>query len=165
MERRAGPLNDPWLLGGSLSTITAPPRRPDAAAPWPTTATVAPPPASTLFPAPPRPDRPGDPLPDYVRGSYVRGALVLLGCMVAGLVVGYATMASRAPWGFGAPSGTPFVSFTVAGIWLHNIVVVCLPILLFPLLFWAPAATAGLTGYSIGRLTAAWLGLHLPGSL
>jgi len=118
------------------------------------------------IPAPPRPDHPAEPLRDYVRGSYQRGALTLLGFMLGGFLVGYATMAAHVPWGFtGSPSGMSSVSFTVAGIYLHNLLVVCVPILLFPLLFWAPGATAGLTGYSLGRLAAAWLGLHLPGSL
>jgi hypothetical protein len=179
MEGPPGTGNDPWLIGGSLPTITAPPRRPDASGrpenrswprtmPWPDAPTAVSMPVSfrSPIPAPPRPDDPAEPLRDSVRGSYQRGALTLLGFMLGGFLVGYATMAAHVPWGFtGSPSGMSSVSFTVAGIYLHNLLVVCVPILLFPLLFWAPGATAGLTGYSLGRLAAAWLGLHLPGSL
>jgi len=153
MDRSLAPSADPWLLGGSLPPVTAP------AQPW-----LLDPVLRAAFVPPPRPDRSIEAVRDYVRGSYVRAALVLLGCMLAGVVVGYATLPDT--WftdgAFGSGSGIPF---TVAGVYAHNLLVVGIPILLFPLLYWAPAVTTGLTGFSVGRLTAAWLHLHLPGGL
>jgi uncharacterized membrane protein SpoIIM required for sporulation len=146
--------DDPWLVGGSLP--------PAGIAPW----TFDPRIQAALL-APPRPDRVTDALRSYVRGPYRRGALALLGCIALGLVIGYIGTGHDVIFegSVSPPPGGPFVSFTVAGVWLHNLLVVGLPILLFPLLFWAPAATAGLTGYVLGRLMAVWFALHLPASL
>jgi len=118
---------------------------------------------------PPRPDR----LPAavassvrrYVRRPPLRHMALLFGILLAGVAVGLATT-------IGQPSevirhdrlftGNAGVSFTVAGIFLHNALIVIVPLLLFPILFWGPAASLGVTGFAVGRLAGLWQALHLP---
>jgi stage II sporulation protein M len=114
-----------------------------------------------VFVPPPRPDGKAESVHAYVRSSSLRVTGLFLGLFVAGLLFGYGTgpqdPQSAATFGSSGP-----YSFTVAGIFVHNLLVLCIPLLLFPLLFWVPAATSALTGYAVGQVTAAWLALHLP---
>jgi stage II sporulation protein M len=102
---------------------------------------------------------------DYVRSSPLRTAGVFFAFLLVGLFIGYATGPHDA---YGAVvmlrSGGP-ISFSVAGIFWHNLLVMAIPLVLFPLLFWAPAATSAATGFTVGRVTAGWLALHLSGGL
>lgn len=96
---------------------------------------------------------------DYVREPFSRTIMVFFGIQILGLPIGYLMLHSSP---FGAPGGTPF-RITVGTIFLHNLVVVMLPILVFPLLFWAPAVSGFMTGASIGWLMRVWFAVHLSG--
>jgi len=104
----------------------------------------------------------------YIKDSYRRAAALLLGFMVIGVIVGFLTTsrdaavltAQSATHPAAAPVGTP--SFTIAGIYLHNLVLVMVPILLFPILYWAPAVPVFLTGLVLGRIAAVWTAFQLP---
>ena len=112
--------------------------------------------------APPRPDRTKESVHEYVRSSSLTVTGIFLGLMAVGLLLGYAN-GPHGPYSVGQLRGPPQVSLTVGGIFAHNLMVVTVPLILFSLLFWAPAATAALTGYTLGQLIAAWLAVHLPG--
>jgi uncharacterized membrane protein SpoIIM required for sporulation len=158
MDAPPAPPVDPRLIGGSISARTE--RTPFDAMP----AGTFDPAVQASFIAPPRPDGAFESIRAYVRSSSLRVTGVLFGLMVAGLVIGYATGPHNpfAAASFGPESPG---SFTVAGIFLHNLLIVCIPLVMFPLLFWAPAATSAATGFAVGQLTAAWLALRLPGGL
>jgi uncharacterized membrane protein SpoIIM required for sporulation len=156
MDAPPAPPYDPWLFGGSIfqSSVPPPPMPVEASDPVPRHA----------FVAPARPDSVADAVRAYVRSSSLRVTGVLLGLMVAGLVVGYATGPHDA-YGAIVFGSAPTSAFTVGDIFRHNLLVVGIPLILFPILFWAPAASSAVTGFSVGQLMAAWLALRLPGGL
>jgi stage II sporulation protein M len=91
---------------------------------------------------------------------------VLFGLLLAGVLIGLATtLGMNQPqavtdarlFGANAPA-----SFTVAGIFLHNASLAIVPLVLFPLLFWGPAASTAVTGFWVGRLAGIWQHLRLP---
>ena len=154
MDSPTAPPQDPWIRGTTLSAFPPPP------APIPVSA-FDPSIGAALTP-PPRPDRTKESVQEYVRSSSLAVTGIFLALMAVGLLVGYANgphnLYSATQLGGPLP-----VSFTVGGIFLHNLMVVAVPLILFPILFWAPAASAAITGYASGQLIAAWLAVHLPG--
>jgi stage II sporulation protein M len=102
----------------------------------------------------------------YLRWPVWRSMALLFGLLLAGVLIGLATtvgmnqpeaVTSARLFGANAPA-----SFTVAGIFLHNVSLAIVPLLLFPLLFWGPAASTAVTGYWVGRLAGIWQHLRLP---
>jgi stage II sporulation protein M len=96
----------------------------------------------------------------YVRGSVARTVLVFLAIQLLGLLVGDVVHPMNP---FGTPG--PGISVTVEGIFVHNLLVVMVPVLLFPLLYWAPAVSMFVTGMSVGWLMHIWSVFHLPGKV
>jgi stage II sporulation protein M len=86
---------------------------------------------------------------------------VLFGIMAVGLLLGYAN-GPHDPYSATHLGQSSQMRFTVGQVFVHNLLVVVVPLILFPILFWAPAATSAVTGYSVGQIIAAWLALHLP---
>jgi stage II sporulation protein M len=150
-------VDDPWLVGGSFAG-------PAARAPVETLVHLDPA-VRAAFTPPPRPDRSTAMVRDYVRESPLRTGGAFFGFILAGVLIGYAT-GPHDPFAAVTMfrSGGGF-SFTVGGVFWHNMLVMAIPLVLFPLFFWAPAATSAVTGFSVGHVTAAWLALHLSGGL
>jgi uncharacterized membrane protein SpoIIM required for sporulation len=157
MDAPPAPVIDPWLVGGSV-----PP------APIQTFTPTAPsldPAIRAAFVPPPRPDRSPGSVREYVRSSPLRVAGAFFGLMVAGVLIGYGTGPHDAFAAVGTFRSGPDLPFSVAGTFWHNLLVVGIPLMLFPLLFWAPAATSAVTGFTVGQLAAGWLALRLPTGL
>jgi stage II sporulation protein M len=102
----------------------------------------------------------------YLRRPVRRAMLLLFGLLVVGVLIGLVTtlgmdrpqaVSDARLFGANAPA-----SFTVAGIFLHNAELAIVPLILFPLLFWGPAASSAVTGFTVGRLAGTWQHLHLP---
>jgi len=142
-----------------------PPFRPDRPPPF----ELIDPAARGVLVPPPRPDRTpagvSSSVRRYVRRPVLRHMALLFGILLVGVVIGLATT-------IGQPAevirhdrlftGNSGVSFTVAGIFVHNALIVVIPLLLFPILFWGPAASLAVTGFAVGRLAGLWQALHLP---
>ena len=102
----------------------------------------------------------------YLRRPVRRAMLLLFGLLIVGVLIGLATtlgmdrpqaVSNARLFGANAPA-----SFTVAGIFLHNAALAVVPLILFPLLFWGPAASSAVTGFWVGRLAGIWQHLRLP---
>lgn len=101
----------------------------------------------------------------YVRRPVWRHMALLFGLLMLGVVIGLATTIGQDAQRISDDrlfTGNSSASFTVAGIFLHNALIVVVPLLLFPILFWGPAASVGVTGFVVGRLAGLWQALHLP---
>jgi stage II sporulation protein M len=118
---------------------------------------------------PPRPDV----LPEavasrvhrYVRRPVGRHMALLFGVLLLGVGIGLGTTIGQSHQVLIRDrlfTGNSPASFTVAGIFVHNALVAAVPLLLFPILFWGPAASMGVTGFAVGRLAGLWQTLHLP---
>jgi stage II sporulation protein M len=91
--------------------------------------------------------------------------LVLFGILLAGVVVGLLTTIGQGAQSLSRDrlfTGNSGVSFTVAGIFVHNALVALVPLVLFPALFWGPGGSLAATGFAVGRLAGLWQALHLP---
>ena len=142
-----------------------PPLRPDQRSPF---ADLDPTAVGMLLP-PPRPDvLPGavtHRVRRYLRRPVWKPMAVYFGILMLGVVIGLATTIGQEAQSISDErlfGGNLPADFTVFGIFLHNALVALIPALLFPLLFWAPAATVGVTGFVVGRLAGLWQALHLP---
>jgi stage II sporulation protein M len=90
---------------------------------------------------------------------------LLFGILLAGVVLGLVTTIGQGREVLSHDrlfSGNSGVSFTIAGIFTHNALIVIVPLLLFPILFWGPAGSLAVTGFAVGRLAGLWQALHLP---
>jgi len=92
--------------------------------------------------------------------------LVMFGLLLLGVAGGLATTIGMSrPHAISQGrlySGNLPADFTVLGIFTHNVLIVLVPLALFPLLFWGPGPSAAATGFLVGRLTGIWQALHLP---
>jgi uncharacterized membrane protein SpoIIM required for sporulation len=102
----------------------------------------------------------------YVRRPPWRMLALLFVLLLAGVVAGLATTL-----GLSHPQAVSDAqlfranlpaSFTILGIFTHNVLIVLVPVMLFPVLFWGPSASAAVTGFFVGRLAGLWQALHLP---
>jgi stage II sporulation protein M len=90
---------------------------------------------------------------------------VLFGVLMLGVVIGLLTTIGQGQVALSRDrlfAGNTPADFTVAGIFLHNALIAVAPVLLFPVLFWGPPASMGLTGFVVGRLAGIWQAMHLP---
>jgi stage II sporulation protein M len=124
--------------------------------------------SSALIP-PPRPDQAPAAVEKgvrrYVRRPVGRHMALLFGILLVGVVLGLATTIGQTREVLSHDrlfTGNSGVSFTIAGIFAHNALIVIIPLLLFPILFWGPAGSLAVTGFAVGRLAGLWQALHLP---
>ena len=163
-RRRPLPVEGTFREDGE-SPPPPPPDRPDRPSPYAGMDHAA---IGMLLP-PPRPDLlPGavaTSVRRYVRRPVWRHMALLFGLLMLGVVIGLATTIGQDAQRISDDrlfTGNSSASFTVAGIFLHNALIVIVPLLLFPILFWGPAASVGVTGFVVGRLAGLWQALHLP---
>jgi stage II sporulation protein M len=101
----------------------------------------------------------------YVRRPVGRHMAMLFGILLVGVVVGLVTTIGEGREVLSHDrlfTGNAGVSFTVGGIFVHNALVVIVPLLMFPILFWGPAGSLAITGFAVGRLAGLWQVLNLP---
>ena len=163
--RRPRPQPEGTFTEHGESPASPPPFRPDQPSPY---ELLHPAERGVLVP-PPRPDRVpvavATNVRRYVRRPVGRQMFELFGVLVAGIVVGLLVSIGQSAEAIRRDplfSGLGPVNLTVVGVFLHNVLLVVVPVVVFPLLFWRPAVSVGVTGYTVGRLAALWSGLHLP---